>query len=150
METIFERVDRLRQESHLEWPDIGRALVKTKQVLYNWRTSKAIPPKEHAALAELFGCSIDYLVTGEGERKINSALPPSRMEWDALSQPVRVFISKLVRSATNGKADENDLKIMEAVLNRTETTKSQPATGDWLIGGDIVDKTQRRRAGESQ
>ena len=116
--TPVERIEKLMHKRRLRWADLGRALKVSSQVTNNWRRRGAIPAQRFAALAELFGCSMEYIATGKGEKEENYDVPPTREEWATLSMTAREFIGGLVHKSADEKLADKDFELLKSLVGR--------------------------------
>lgn len=84
---LGENIYRLRTERNLSQGDFADALEVSRQSVSKWENNSAVPELEKLVkMAELFGITLDELVTGE--RKEEPASPPPR-DIPATEQPVK-------------------------------------------------------------
>lgn len=66
--TIGERVRAARKAAHLSQNDLAGRIGATSTIVSRWERGTATPGTEFCvALAEAFGCSLDWLIKGEGD-----------------------------------------------------------------------------------
>lgn len=74
---LGENIYRLRTQHNLSQEDFADALEVSRQSVSKWENNSAVPELEKLVkIAELFGITLDELVTGE--TKEESAAPPPR------------------------------------------------------------------------
>lgn len=67
MNTLGERLLKLRSEKKLSREALGKKVGVTKTSIKNWEDDENFPKHEYlTALADFFGCEISYLTDGEG------------------------------------------------------------------------------------
>jgi hypothetical protein len=91
---VWHRIDRElsnRKAAHLlpgTWAALGRILEVSAQVLTNWK-ARGVPPKEHQAIADALGWTVDQLL-GVGELPVKTPITepmislmvtPEEMAW---------------------------------------------------------------------
>jgi SOS-response transcriptional repressor LexA len=81
MEPI-DRIAELLRARHLSWAEFARRIGTTDQRLYNWR-KRGLPAEEVLKVAEAFGVSTDWLLTGKepqpaGPPQLISVAPSAR------------------------------------------------------------------------
>lgn len=68
--TLGERIYKLRTEKEMSQGDLADALEVSRQAISKWETSGSVPELDKLVkLSEIFGVSLDELVTGKGEGK---------------------------------------------------------------------------------
>lgn len=65
--SIGNRVRACRKAAHLSQNDLAVRIGATPTIVSRWERGTAAPGRESCvALAEVFGCSLDWLIRGEG------------------------------------------------------------------------------------
>ena len=79
METLGSRLRMLAKERGLSDAQIGLAVGISKGAVNHWMNDRRVPPQKHlVVLADIFGVTVDYLLTG------NTAPPPNWIDEDEL------------------------------------------------------------------
>lgn len=92
--SLGERIYRLRTEKEMSQSDLAEALEVSRQSISKWETNGSVPELDKLVkLIEIFGVSLDELVTGKGEGKTEEepapAAPPSEPKIIYVEKPVR-------------------------------------------------------------
>jgi len=56
-----------RAKRRMSLDDLASKLGVTRKTIYNWESKGKIPQRHLIKMAELFGCTIDYLLVKEGD-----------------------------------------------------------------------------------
>lgn len=84
--SLGENIYRLRAEKRMSQGDLAEALEVSRQSISKWETDGATPELDKLVrLAELFGVTLDELVTGKRPESLKSDLPArTAMEWPGI------------------------------------------------------------------
>jgi len=64
---LYERIQQLRKARGMSQEEMGERVGVSRQAVSKWESGQSVPDVEHiVALAELFGVTTDYLLTGTG------------------------------------------------------------------------------------
>lgn len=118
LDPVMTRVQALMYENRLSWADIGRALNASPQRLYNWRRKGGIPTTAYQALADVLGCSIDYLVRGAQDDDRRHDMPPRPSDWAKLPQAARAHVGRVIHLVLTGKLTAEDIEFLEVMTRR--------------------------------
>ena len=59
---MYPNINAERARCNLSLEEFAKKMGVTRKTVYSWLKTGKIPPKKLAKMADLFGCSVDYLV----------------------------------------------------------------------------------------
>lgn len=65
---FYPNIAAERAKRRMTVDDLAKRIGVTRKTIYNWECAGAIPQSALEKMADIFGCSIDYLLTVEEER----------------------------------------------------------------------------------
>lgn len=90
---LGEKIYRLRTEKNLSQGDLADALDVSRQSVSKWENNSAVPELEKLIkIAQIFGITIDELVTGEAKEEPAAPTPPPQ-HTPQQAAPVRQGLS---------------------------------------------------------
>lgn len=140
---------------------IARLLKQGNSAITNYMAGRMPPPETLLEISKFTNCSIHWLLTGEGAKKVEPAVAEPRAEYQ--TAPLEIRPSPAVQAALKELAQRNGLSIDEqisrVVLNGLVASDlveiAEPRTARYILmdmmelttrAGKTREKTKRRRA----
>lgn len=98
--TLGERIYKLRTEKEMSQGDLADALEVSRQSISKWETNGSIPELDKLVkLCEIFGVSLDELVTGKEQEKKAEAVVEEPAPAMPKIEPQIIYVEKPVRAS---------------------------------------------------
>ena len=98
--TLGERIYKLRTEKEMSQGDLADALEVSRQSISKWETNGSVPELDKLVkLSEIFGVSLDELITGKEQEKKAETVAEQPTPADAKVEPQIIYVEKPVRPA---------------------------------------------------
>lgn len=113
--TLFERVERLRAEKRISQGKLEKELGFSNGSISKWKNSMP-SPERLSKLADYFGVSVDYLVTGEDKSNLSDRKYYINDETAEMAD--KIFHSKELRLLFDAASDAEpeDLETVHQML----------------------------------
>lgn len=98
--SLGERIYKLRTEKEMSQGDLADALEVSRQSISKWETNGSVPELDKLVkLSEIFGVSLDELVTGKEQEKTTEAVVEKPIPTAPKVEPQIIYVEKPVRPA---------------------------------------------------
>ena len=115
---MYENFEKLLKERHLTAYKVAKDTGLTTSTLTNWKKGRYTPKQDKLkALADYFGVSIEYLMTGDNQEEIQE--PQSRDERD-IKQALEDFKNRLSTAGVMYDGEPIDEDSQAAILAAVE------------------------------
>ena len=102
-QTVWDRIQEAFDSKNV--PKIAEKLDLRKQAVYKWRNGKLPGLENFIAISESTGCSLHWLVIGEGPKRIGKADAHTDLNYkqnDKLTDDDRKLVSSLIAALERG------------------------------------------------